>query len=107
MTDTEQLQQPDIQEAEDNNIKLIYEHVEYQIALVNRSIDISSAKLGFTLGLTTGLIIFQTTTHPINNHFLFFECVGSESVFNLSWFLPCWVSIKIWRSINACKSLVR
>ncbi|HLO51391.1 MAG TPA: hypothetical protein VK211_23455 [Kamptonema sp.] len=71
MTDTEQLQQPEIQEPEHNNLKLIYDHVEYQIALVNRSIDILVTKLGFVLGLTTLLIIFQTTVHSINNHLLF------------------------------------
>jgi hypothetical protein len=59
MTDTEQPQQPEIQEPKHNNLKLIYEHVEYQIALVNRSIDISVTKLGFILGLTTGLILFH------------------------------------------------
>lgn len=73
MTDTEQPQQPEIQESEHNNIKLIHEHVEYQIALVNRSIDISSAKLGFTLGLTTGLILFQTTAHSISQSFFIFD----------------------------------
>jgi hypothetical protein len=73
MTNSEQPQQLEIEEPEHNNIKLIYEHIEYQIALINRSIDISSAKLGFTLGLTMGLIIFQTATHPTNNHFLFFD----------------------------------
>lgn len=73
MTDTEQPQKPEVQEPEHNNIKLIYEHIEYQIALVNRSIDISSTKLGFVLGLTTSLIIFQTATHLANNHFLFFD----------------------------------
>lgn len=69
MTDTEP-QQLETQEPEHNNIKLIYEHVEYQIALVNRSIDISSTKLGFVLGLTTGLIILQTTVDSIGNRFL-------------------------------------
>ena|SRR4028118_1308987 len=73
MTDTEQPQQREIQNPEHNNIKLIYEHVEYQIALVNRSIDISVTKLGFVLGLTTGLIIFQTAANPINDLFLFFD----------------------------------
>jgi hypothetical protein len=73
MTDTEQPQQPEIQEPEHNNIKLIYEHVEYQIALVNRSIDISSAKLGFTLGLTTGLILFQTASHFTSQSCLFLD----------------------------------
>lgn len=73
MTDTEQPQQPKIQEPEHNNIKLIYEHIEYQIALLNRSIDISSAKLGFTLGLTTGLILFQTASHSTSQSFLFFD----------------------------------
>lgn len=73
MTDTKQPQPPEIQESEHNNIKLIHEHVEYQIALVNRSIDIVVTKLGFVLGLTTILIIFQTTEHLINNRFLFFD----------------------------------
>jgi hypothetical protein len=73
MTNTEQLQEPESQKAEHNNTKLIYEHVEYQIAIVNRSIDISVTKLGFTLGLTTGLMIFQTAEHSIKNHFLFFD----------------------------------
>lgn len=73
MTDAEQPQQSEIQEPEHNNIKLIYEHVEYQIALVNRSIDISSTKLGFTLGLTTALIIFQTAVDPSSDSLLFFD----------------------------------
>lgn len=76
MTVTEQPQQSEIQEPEHNNIKLIYQHVEYQIALVNRSIDISSTKLGFTLGLTTGLIIFQTTLDSISNRLLFFDMLA-------------------------------
>lgn len=73
MTDTEQPQQPETQEPEHSNIKLIYEHVEYQIALVNRSIDISVTKLGFVLGLATGLIISQTAADSISNRFLFFD----------------------------------
>jgi hypothetical protein len=73
MTDTERLQEPDTQESEHNNLKLIYDHVEYQITLVNRSIDISGAKLGFVLGMTTVLIIFLTTVHSINNCLLFLD----------------------------------
>lgn len=75
MTDTEQPQQPKTQEIEHNNIKLIYEHVQYQIAAVNNSIDISSTKLGFVLGLTTGLIIFQTAGESINSSFFFFNAL--------------------------------
>ncbi len=73
MTDTEQPQQSETQEPEHNNVKLIYEHVEYQIAIVNKSIDISVTKLGFALGLTTGLINFQAVTDSIDNHLLFFD----------------------------------
>ena len=73
MTDTEQSQQPETQESEHNNLKLIHEHVEYQIALVNKSIDISVTKLGFALGLTTALIIFPTAGHSINNRLLFLD----------------------------------
>lgn len=73
MTDTEQPQQTETQEPEHSNIKLIYEHVEYQIALVNRSIDISVTKLGFVLGLATGLIIYQAAVDSISNRFLFFD----------------------------------
>jgi hypothetical protein len=72
MTDTEQLQ-PETQESEHNNLKLICDHVEYQIALVNRSIDISVTKLGFVLGLTTALIIFPTAGHSINHGLLFLD----------------------------------
>lgn len=75
MTDIEQPQQSEIQEPEHNNIKLIYEHVEYQIALVNRSIDISSTKLGFVLGLTTSLIIFQTAVDSISSRLLFLHAL--------------------------------
>lgn len=68
---SDQIQQSDTQESEHNNLRLIHEHVEYQIALVNRSIDISVTKLGFVLGLTTGLIIFQTSAHSINGRLWF------------------------------------
>lgn len=71
MTDTEQSEQPKTQEPEHNNLKLIHEHVEYQIALVTKSIDISAIKLGFVLALTTVLIIFQTAGQSINNHLSF------------------------------------
>lgn len=71
MTDTEQRQQPDNQTPEHNNLKLIHEHIEYQITLVNKSIDIAVTKLGCVLGLTTALIIFPTTGDSINYGFLF------------------------------------
>lgn len=73
MTDTEQFQQQETEEPKHSNIKLIHEHLEYQIALVNKSIDISVSKLGFVLGLTTGFIIFQTAVGSINDNFLFLE----------------------------------
>jgi len=76
MTNTEQPQEPENQKTEHNNLKLIYEHVESQIAAVNKSIDILVTKLGFALGLTTGLIIFQTTVESINSRLLFFEVLS-------------------------------
>ena len=56
MTITEEFQQPETQTPEHNNVKLIYEYTHYQIALVNRSIDICVAKLSFVFALTVGLI---------------------------------------------------
>ncbi|MEG4406451.1 hypothetical protein [Microcoleus sp. MON2_D5] len=73
MTDSEHSQQPEVQTPQHNNIKLIHEHLEYQIALVNRSIDISVTKVGFVLGLTTGLILFKTTVHLTSNGLLFLD----------------------------------
>lgn len=62
-TESQELQ---ISEQEHTNIKLIQEYCDRCEAIVNRSIDISVAKLSFIFGLTTCLVSFPTVQSTNN-----------------------------------------